>query len=160
MEYASLGKVVFKIPHYKAHSERGKYEWVDINTIFAPSSQQFFGAENEEIKIQVVWHIDFCNPLDELNKLKQQAKEGQPYKLIIGSVPFGDFVIKEINSETQKIDAKGNPIIIKAVILLKGFTAKALQTRKTKQKTKPKAVRRTKTISEKEFVKTYSKGNK
>lgn len=139
MEYASFGDVVFLIPHYKRHSEEDRFEWAEINTIYAPSSKQFFGAENKKIEIEVLWHVDFCDPLVELGALQQIAAEGQPQTLIIGSNVIGDFVIKGIHSETEKVDYKGKPIIIRARIRLSQFPYKQLKVKKVQ---KPKAIKK------------------
>ena len=143
MEYASFGDTVFLIPHYKRHSEDNKYEWIDINTIYAPSSKQFFQTENRKVEVEVLWHIDFCDPMMELEALKVIASEGQPQTLIIGGNVIGNFVIKGIYSETQKVDYKGNPIMIKARVEFSEFPYKQLKTKKIK----PKAVKNKKKIN-------------
>ncbi len=145
MEYALIGEVVFQIPNYKRHKEENKYEYATLETIFTPNSYQFMGALNREIQISAVWHIDFCNPLQEIEKLKNQAKEGKAYKLIIGQNVIGDFFIKEMNFETQQVDINGNAILIIGEISLEEYIKKEIEKRAIKQSKKGKAVKSTST---------------
>lgn len=146
-KYASYGDVIWKVPDYKKHSEDMKVEWVRINTAFAPSSLQYMGVENRIVQLESFWTIHFCDPLQELEKLKNLAKEPKPNLLVIGNVPFGKFVIKEIKSEEQKIDIYGKAIYIKAKITFEEFPEKELKVIKTYRQ--PRAVRRTTNIDAK-----------
>jgi len=138
MHYASLGDIVFKVYSYLEHRETNEYAVAKHRTIFAPSSLQFLGDELLSLEINVGFHRDFCNPLEEYQKLKDIAKEGLPQKLIIAEQVYGDFVIESITAEVKQVDMWGKPVAIYCTITLTEYREKRLQTREIRT-TKKKA---------------------
>jgi phage protein U len=131
MHYASLGDIVFKVYSYLEHRETNEYAVAKHRTIFAPSSLQFLGDELLSLEVKVGFHRDFCNPLEEYQKLKDLAKEGLPRKLIIAEQVYGDFVIESITAEVKQVDMWGKPVAIYCTMTLTEYREKKLQTRKT-----------------------------
>jgi phage protein U len=129
MQYASLGEIVFKVYSYLEHRETNEYAVAKHRTIFAPSSLQFLGDELLSLEIKVGFHRDFCDPLEEYQKLKDLAKEGLPKKLIIAEQVYGDFVIESITAEVKQVDMWGKPVAIYCTMRLTEHREKKLQTR-------------------------------
>jgi len=138
MQYASLGDIVFKVYSYLEHRETSEYAVAKHRTIFAPSSLQFLGDELLSLEIKLGFHRDFCNPLEEYQKLKDLAKEGLPRKLIIAEQVYGDFVIESITTEVKQVDMWGKPVAIYCNVKLTEYREKKLQTREIRT-TKKKA---------------------
>jgi hypothetical protein len=138
MNYASLGDIVFKVYSYLTHTETSEYAVAKHKTIFAPSSLQFLGDELLSLEIKAGFHRDFCDPLEEYQKLKDIAKEGLPKKLIIAEQVYGDFVIESITAEVKQVDMWGKPVAIYCTMRLTEYREKKLQTKGTRT-TKKKA---------------------
>jgi phage protein U len=138
MQYASLGDIVFKVYSYLEHKETNEYAVAKHRTIFAPSSLQFQGDELLSLEVKVGFHRDFCNPLEEYQKLRDLAKEGLPKKLIIAEQVYGDFVIESITAEVKQVDMWGKPVAIYCNVKLTEYREKKLQTKNVKA-TKKKA---------------------
>ncbi len=139
MQYASLGDIVFKVYSYLEHRETNEYAVAKHRTIFAPSSLQFLGDELLSLEIKVGFHRDFCDPLEEYQKLKDIAKEGLPKKLIIAEQVYGDFVIESITAEVKQVDMWGKPVAIYCTVRLTEYREKKLQTREIRTKKKAPA---------------------
>ncbi len=129
MQYASFGDIVFKVYSYLEHRETNEYAVAKHRTIFAPSSLQSLGDELLNLEIKVGFHRDFCDPLEEYQKLKDIAKEGLPQKLIIAEQVYGDFVIESITAEVKQVDMWGKPVAIYCTMRLTEYREKKLQTR-------------------------------
>jgi len=138
MQYASLGDIVFKVYSYLEHRETNEYAVAKHRTIFAPSSLQFLGDELLSLEVKVGFHRDFCDPLEEYQKLKELAKGGIPQKLIIAEQVYGDFVIESITAEVKQVDMWGKPVAIYCTMRLTEYREKKLQTREIRT-TKKKA---------------------
>jgi phage protein U len=138
MQYASFGEIVFKVYSYLEHRETNEYAVAKHRTIFAPSSLQFLGDELLSLEVKVGFHRDFCDPLEEYQKLKDIAKEGLPKKLIIAEQVYGDFVIESITAEVKQVDMWGKPVAIYCNVKLTEYREKKLQTKQART-TKKKA---------------------
>ncbi|MFZ8787804.1 phage tail protein [Thermocrinis sp.] len=153
MQYASLGDIVFKVYSYLEHRETNEYAVAKHRTIFAPSSLQFLGDELLSLEVKVGFHRDFCDPLEEYQKLKDIAKEGLPKKLIIAEQVYGDFVIESITAEVKQVDMWGKPVAIYCTMRLTEYREKKLQTREIKTTTRKKApAKRSKTSQQQQQV--------
>ncbi len=138
MKYASFGDIIFQIFSYREHKESNQYAVAKLQTIIAPSSIQFLGNELISLELAVNFHNAFCNPLEEYQKLKDIAKQGEPQKLIIAEKIIGDFVIESIDAEYQQIDAYGQPVNITLNVKFTEYIKKEIQKRKTASKSKKK----------------------
>jgi phage protein U len=142
MKYASFGDIIFQIFSYREHKESNQYAVAKLQTVIAPSSLQYLGNELLSLELAVNFHNAFCDPLQEYQKLKDLAKQGEPQKLIIAEKVLGDFVIESIDAEYQQIDAYGQPVDITLNIRFTEYIKKEIQKRKTASKKKGKAVKK------------------
>jgi len=142
MQYAQLGDVVFEVLAYNEHREEQDYVWAKLQTIYAPSSLQFMGAELQRISMVVQWHREWCDPIEQYKKLKDLAKEGKPQKLIVASQVLGEFVIEKISSEIKQVDAWGKPVWIRVGLELSEYIPKTIEKkqRQSQAQKKGKAV--------------------
>jgi phage protein U len=152
MQYASFGDIVFKVFSYLEHRETSEYAVAKHRTIFAPSSLQFLGDELLSLEIRLGFHRDFCNPLEEYQKLKDIAKEGLPQKLIVAEQVYGDFVIESITAEVKQVDMWGKPVAIYCNIKLTEYREKRLQTRQTRTTTKKAPAKKSKNSQQQQQV--------
>jgi len=152
MQYASLGDIVFKVYSYLEHRETNEYAVAKHRTIFAPSSLQFLGDELLSLEIKVGFHRDFCDPLEEYQKLKDLAKEGLPKKLIIAEQVYGDFVIESITAEVKQVDMWGKPVAIYCTMKLTEYREKKLQTREIRTAKRKAPAKRSKNSQQQQQV--------
>ena len=85
------------------------------------------------------FHASFCVPEDELKKLKNVAKKGEPLKFIKGNGEYvGVFVITEIVSATEQTSDEGDIIYIQADLNLREYAGKIKEKKKTQNGLKKK----------------------
>ena len=118
--WGKLGEVIFqllKTPETLNRSSRAKYARISI---FGEKEKlHFTGLEPETVELSIKFHHSFCNPADEVTKLKEYLEKGESYVLIIGDYIKGKFVIEELREESGRTDKRGNPLQILVNLILK-----------------------------------------
>ena len=134
MEYASWGDYKLNVLNWLGHKENNTYAWAKIETAKAPSTMQFMGTELRSISVQVQWHYDTCDvdPKEEYENLKKAAAKGEPYKLIVGTKLYGDFIIESINAGVIQTDPDGNTIMVQADIAFTEYVHTSITRKKVK----------------------------
>lgn len=133
--YALLGTLQFKlITYFNGIEETQKSTYAEHQVIESKPKLQFIGDELDTMVIKLNFHSSFCNPENELKKLKTMAKTHEEQAFILGNGKYiGRFVIEEINSSTTQTDKSGNVFAVEAEIRLKEYYTKQAQVKK-KQK--------------------------
>ena len=94
---------------------------------------QYLGQGLQEQDIKLNFHSSFCNPTEELKKLKEVAQKAEPLKYIKGNGEYvGVFVITEIVSVTEQTSDEGDIIYIQIDLKLREFAGK-IQEKNNKQ---------------------------
>jgi phage protein U len=128
MEYVCFGDIVFELLSYSRHNEEQNFPYARHETIKPPSSLQWMGKkELNKITLSVRWHMYFCNPQEEYEKLIEFANRGEYAPFIIAEKNLGNYVVESVESDFQQIDIQGNPTVIYANITLEEFVLKELQ---------------------------------
>lgn len=96
--YAQLGDIKFElITYFDGLNVLKKIDYAEHPTIEGKPKLQYIGEALEEIKIKLSFHNDFCNPQEELKKLKDAASKYEPLSFIFGNGIYkGRYVIEEI----------------------------------------------------------------
>ena len=111
--WGKFGEVVFqllKTPEVLNRSSRAKFARISL---FAEKEKlHFTGLEPEIVELSIRFHHSFCNPAEEVEKLREYLQEGKSYLLIVGDYVKGKFVIEELREQSGRTDKRGNPLQI------------------------------------------------
>lgn len=132
--YAQLGDIEFDlITYFSGLNESNTYNYAQHERINNKPVLQYLGQGLQEQDIKLNFHSSFCNPTEELKKLKEVAQKAEPLKFIKGNGEYvGVFVITEIISVTEQTSDEGDIIYIQIDLKLREFAGK-IQEKNNKQ---------------------------
>lgn len=114
--YAQLGDIRFTLPAYVSatSSERGqsfaKHDRIDGKPLL-----QAIGTELETIAMEVLFHVDFCDPELEIVKLRTASDRQEALPLVYQNGTYrGRYVITKIAETVRQTDGAGNLIKLTA----------------------------------------------
>lgn len=138
--YAQLGDIKFDlITYFSGLNESNTYNYAQHERINNKPVLQYLGQGLQEQDIKLNFHASFCVPEDELKKLKNVAKKGEPLKFIKGNGEYvGVFVITEIISATEQTSDEGDIIYIQVDLKLREYTGKIKEKKKQQNGLKKK----------------------
>ena len=124
--FAQLGDIEFElITYFSGLNESNTFNYAQHERINNKPILQYLGQDLQEQDIKLNFHASFCVPEDELKKLKNVAKKGEPLKFIKGNGEYvGVFVITEIVSATEQTSDEGDIIYIQVDLKLREYTGK------------------------------------
>ena len=118
MEWGSFGDVSFQVgttPKTIKRTNRYRYAKHDVVNTYPHFS--FMGEDTEKIELSIELSYLFTDVANTIDKLKEMAEKGEPYRLIIGKLNVGKWVIEGIEVNYQETDTEGN--LLKAVLTLR-----------------------------------------
>ena len=122
--FAQLGDIEFElITYFNGMNESQSYNYAQHERINQKPVLQFLGLNLQKQDIKLNFHASFCNPEDEIKKLKDVANLGTPLKFIKGNGDYvGVFVITEIASVTEQATNEGDLISVQVDLKLREYT--------------------------------------
>ena len=138
--FAQLGDIEFElITYFSGLNESNTFNYAQHERINNKPILQYLGQDLQEQDIKLNFHASFCVPEDELKKLKNVAKKGEPVKFIKGNGEYvGVFVITEIVSATEQTSDEGDIIYIQVDLKLREYTGKIKEKKKQQNGLKKK----------------------
>lgn len=138
--FAQLGDIEFElITYFSWLNESNTFNYAQHERINNKPILQYLGQDLQEQDIKLNFHASFCVPEDELKKLKNVAKKGEPLKFIKGNGEYvGVFVITEIVSATEQTSDEGDIIYIQVDLKLREYTGKIKEKKKQQNGLKKK----------------------
>lgn len=138
--FAQLGDIEFElITYFSGLNESNTFNYAQHERINNKPILQYLGQDLQEQDIKLNFHASFCVPEDELKKLKNVAKKGEPLKFIKGNGEYvGVFVITEIVSATEQTSDEGHIIYIQVDLKLREYTGKIKEKKKQQNGLKKK----------------------
>ena len=138
--FAQLGDIEFElITYFSGLNESNTFNYAQHERINNKPILQYLGQDLQEQDIKLNFHASFCVPEDELKKLKNVAKKGEPLKFIKGNGEYvGVFVITEIVSATEQTSDEGDIIYIQVDLKLREFAGKIQEKKKQQNGLKKK----------------------
>lgn len=119
--WGSFGDIIFKIlqtPETISIEEKTKLARIEI---FGKKNRlHFTGHEEDKIELSIYLNISFCNPKEEIQKLRDLKDKAVPQRLIIGDENYGKYVIEEMKTEILSTLATGEILSAKVNIKLSG----------------------------------------
>ena len=134
--YAWLGDIQLDlITYFDGLNSTSKVTYAEHAVIEGKPRLQYIGEALDEIIIKISLHTDFCNPEEELKKIKKAMKKYEPLDFIFANGAYhGKYVIEEITSTVIQTFEDGKIHAIEATLKLKEWVQdKALTYKKQSQ---------------------------
>lgn len=127
--FAQLGDIEFElITYFNGMNESQSYNYAQHERINQKPVLQFLGLNLQEQDIKLNFHASFCNPENEIKKLKDVASKGTPLKFIKGNGDYvGVFVITEITAVLEQTTNEGDLISVQVDLKLREFAGKIIE---------------------------------
>lgn len=106
--WGSLGDIVFsllKAPETIEIEEKAKFAKISI--FKSKEKLHFTGLEANSIRLSIFFDISFCNPKEEIEKIRQLKNEAKAENLTIGDINYGKFVIQDFKTSIIKTFPNG-----------------------------------------------------
>lgn len=118
--FAMLGPISFRlITYFEGVSNKRGYDYAEHAVIEGKPRLQWIGDDLEEVAIDLMFHVSYCNPEAELAKLRIAGSMHTALPLIYGSGHYvGMFVIKTIHSTTRQTNRSGALVAVTARVSL------------------------------------------
>ncbi|HJU70390.1 MAG TPA: phage tail protein [Paucimonas sp.] len=127
--FAILGDVEFDlITYFDGLETRFGAEYAEHALIERKPRLQFVGDKLDEVKIDLVFHVSYCDPEAELVRLRNALASHDALSLVLGNGDYkGRFVITELTATGRHTDAAGTLLAVEASVDLREFTGDSAQ---------------------------------
>lgn len=142
--YAVLGDVQFElITYFDGLEAQFGVDYAEHALIGRKPRLQWVGDKLDEFRLDLVFHIRFCDPEVELLKLRQALQSRQARQFVLGNGEYkGWFVMTELVATSRHTDKAGGLIALEAKVTLREYVEpQALEARKAQAKKAAKARR-------------------
>lgn len=121
--FALLGDVQFDlITYFDGFESQFGADYAEHALIEGKPRLQFIGDKLDEIRIQLAFHLHYCDPEAELAKLKDALAAHQAMALVLGNGDYkGWFVLTDVQATNKHTDKAGTLIALEASITLREF---------------------------------------
>jgi phage protein U len=121
--FALLGDVQFDlITYFDGFESQFGADYAEHALIEGKPRLQFIGDKLDEIRIQLAFHLHYCDPEAELAKLKDALAAHQAMALVLGNGDYkGWFVLTDVQATSKHTDKAGTLIALDASITLREF---------------------------------------
>lgn len=127
--FAILGSVEFDlITYFDGLETRFGAEYAEHALIARKPRLQFVGDKLDEVRIDLVFHVSYCDPEAELVRLRLALVNHEVLSLVFGNGDYkGRFVVTELSATGRHTDSAGTLLSVEASITLREFTGKTAQ---------------------------------
>ncbi|MCS3806692.1 phage protein U [Chromobacterium alkanivorans] len=121
--FALLGDVQFDlITYFDGFESQFGVDYAEHALIDGKPRLQRVGDKLDEIRIQLSFHSQFCDPEQELIKLQTALRAHQAMALVLGNGDYkGWFVLTELQATSRQTDQAGTLIALEASLTLREF---------------------------------------
>lgn len=118
--FAMLGPISFRlITYFEGVTNKRGYDYARHDVIEGKPRLQWIGDDLEEVDLDLMFHVSYCNPEAELAKLKVAGSMHTALPFIYGSGQYvGMFVIKTIRSTARQTNSRGGLVAVTARVTL------------------------------------------
>ncbi|XLM22142.1 phage tail protein, partial [Chromobacterium piscinae] len=121
--FALLGDVQFDlITYFDGFESQFGADYAEHALMEGKPRLQWMADKLDEIRIQLSFHSQYCDPEAELLKLRQALTDHQAMALVLGNGDYkGWFVLTELQATSKQTDKAGTLIALEASITLREF---------------------------------------
>jgi len=145
--FAQLGDIRFDLITYFNGLEGSQaYDFAEHKVIEGKPRLQYVGDGLEEVRIELLFHREFCFPEGEMQRLREAAATHRAHPFLFGNGLYkGRFVITELTTGTIQTTGDGSIIAMGARLVLKEWVeTEPLEIRQQEQKATAPAVKKQK----------------
>ena len=116
----ALGNIVFeasdkRIRTFRDFQRKRTVKFAEHLVLDGKPKLQYVGEGLDEISLSCAFSLSLgTSPADEIRALENL--KGEPQKLVVGPVVFGDFVLEQVDEEWKRHDSRGR--VLDAVVAL------------------------------------------
>ncbi|MDF0606624.1 phage tail protein [Neisseriaceae bacterium TC5R-5] len=121
--FALLGDIEFQlITYFDGFESQFGADFAEHALIEGKPRLQWIGDKLDEITIQLSFHSQFCDPEQELLRLKTAKEAHQAMALVLGNGDYkGWFVLTEVQASSKQTDQAGTLLALEASLTLREF---------------------------------------
>ncbi|MEQ8585253.1 MAG: phage tail protein [Thalassobaculaceae bacterium] len=114
--YAQLGDIRFHLPAYvSATSSERAQSFARHDRIDGKPLLQAIGTELETIALEVMFHVDFCDPELEIVRLRTASDRQEALPLVYQNGTYrGRYVLTKVSETVRQTDGAGNLVKLTA----------------------------------------------
>lgn len=122
--YAVLGKIEFDlITYFDGLETQFASDYAEHALIGRKPRLQFVGDKLDEVKIDLIFHVSYCDPEAELIRLRSALTSHDVLALVLGNGDYkGRFVMTDLSAVSKHTDKSGNLLAVEAKMSLREFT--------------------------------------
>lgn len=125
-QVGALGEVVFEVSAdmvrtWESLKRDGEARWAEHEVLDLKQRLQFVGLDLETVDLSIKLVAPWCEPLNELKKLRELRDSGKHHKLVIGQSLFGNYVVKRLSEDWTRTDGGGAPLVIACSLQLQEY---------------------------------------
>lgn len=123
--YAQLGNIKFEtLVGFESLNDTRATNFAEHPLIEGKPRLQRVGTNLQELTFSISFHINFCSPEDEYDKLNNARENAEVLTLVYGNgYVEGDFVIVSVGRKVNQTDGNGNYVHITCDVTLKEYTS-------------------------------------
>ncbi len=127
--FAVLGAIEFDlITYFDGMETRFGADYAEHALITRKPRLQFVGDKLDEVRIDLVFHVSYCDPEAELVRLRQALTSHDALSLALGNGDYkGRFVITGLTATGRHTDTAGTLLAVEASMELREFTGDPAQ---------------------------------
>jgi phage protein U len=121
--FALLGEIEFDlITYFDGFEWQAGANYAEHALIDGKPRLQFIGESLDEIRIQLAFHLQYCDPERELLKLREAKAAHRAMAFVLGNGDYkGWFVLTEVQATSRHTDKAGSLVALEASITLREF---------------------------------------
>lgn len=121
--FGQLGSILFeRLKEPVSFSQEKSWAWEEHQIAGEKSKLQHTGIPLDTITLEVRFHVSFCTPEEEYQKLIEEANKLEPLPFITGEGDIiGKFVITNISREIKRTGIDGELVAVECEIKLKEY---------------------------------------
>lgn len=118
--FAILGPISFRlITYFEGVTNKLGYDYAEHAVIEGKPRLQWIGDDLQEVDIDLLFHVSYCNPEAELAKLRIAGSMHTALPFVYGSGHYvGMFVVKAIRSTARQTNSRGALVAVTARVTL------------------------------------------
>lgn len=122
--YAILGNVEFDlITYFDGLETQFGADYAEHALIGRKPRLQHVGDKLDEVKIDLVFHVSYCDPEAELVRLRNALSSHEALSLVLGNGDYkGRFVITDLTATGRHTDTAGTLLAVESQLSLREFT--------------------------------------
>ena len=126
MGIGTFGDIVFEVSdekirtfQYLRQQKRARYSVLNVANY--EQLLQYDGKELQQVSFSIQFHHRFCDPQEEIEKLRTMVDNHEAYTLIVGGFLVGEFVLEEMSSEWERVAKNGVIMMAEGHLYLKEY---------------------------------------